>query len=82
MAHFKMVLLGLAVAAAIHMVAPGAHARTVCSDMDGDGVKETCVEIDEDGASLPGEDPPEVPPVGPSGPTGWCTDADGNNFRC
>ena len=23
-----------------------------------------------------------VPPVGPSGPTGWCTDADGNNFRC
>ncbi len=23
-----------------------------------------------------------VPPVGPSGPTGWCTDKDGNNFRC
>ena len=24
----------------------------------------------------------QVPPVGPSGPTGWCTDKDGNNFRC
>ena len=20
--------------------------------------------------------------VGPSGPTGWCTDANGNNYRC
>ena len=24
----------------------------------------------------------QVPPVGPSGPTGWCTDANGNNYRC
>lgn len=24
----------------------------------------------------------QVPPVGPSGPTGWCTDKDGKNFRC
>ncbi len=24
----------------------------------------------------------QVPPVGPSGPTGWCTDAIGNNYRC
>jgi hypothetical protein len=24
----------------------------------------------------------QVPPVGPSGPTGWCTDENGNNFRC
>lgn len=23
-----------------------------------------------------------VPPVGPSGPTGWCTDSKGRNFRC
>ncbi|MBT3765758.1 MAG: hypothetical protein HOB79_10400 [Rhodospirillaceae bacterium] len=24
----------------------------------------------------------QVPPVGPSGPTGWCTDAEGRNYRC
>ncbi|MHA1539991.1 MAG: hypothetical protein ACTSXQ_05915 [Alphaproteobacteria bacterium] len=24
----------------------------------------------------------QVPDIGPSGPTGWCTDNDGNNFPC
>lgn len=24
----------------------------------------------------------QVPPVGPSGPTGWCTDANGRVYRC
>lgn len=68
MARFKLILLGLAVTAAMHMVAPSARAGTVCVDMDGDGVAETCVEIDDDGASFPGEDPPEVPDPGEGAP--------------
>ena len=43
-------------------------AKQVCADLDGDGVAETCVEIDETPsgkeAHFPGSPPPEVPPVG------------------
>ena len=42
---------------------PAAHATLVCSDMDGDGVAETCIEVDDGQASFPGQDPPEVPEV-------------------
>lgn len=43
-------------------------AKQVCADLDGDGVAETCVEIDDTAngkeAHFPGSPPPEVPPVG------------------
>ena len=62
---FKWSVFGLfAVAIAMLMLASSPRAGTVCTDMDGDGTVETCVEIDDDGASFPGEDPPPVPDVG------------------
>ena len=41
-----------------------AVAGLVCSDMDGDGTAETCIEVNDGNASFPGSPPPSVPPVG------------------
>lgn len=61
----KGILPGIfAALAAIVLTSGSARASLVCSDMDGDGTAETCVEIDDDGASFPGEDPPPVPDPG------------------
>lgn len=74
MINFRNTFFGSA--AALLLLAVPAHAKRVCSDLDGDGKAETCVEIDDDAdkdnlpddVHKPGEAPPTVPPVGPSGP--------------
>lgn len=41
----------------------------VCSDLDGDGVAETCVPVCREGSRpVPNPQGPSVPDVGPSGP--------------
>ena len=50
-----------------------AQCREICSDMDGDGIAETCIELCDEGgivpeASFPGEEPPEVPEIPEAGP--------------
>ncbi len=74
MSKLRNIIFGSVAALAIFAVP--AQAKRVCSDLDGDGKAETCVEIDDDtdkdnlpdDVHKPGEAPPTVPPVGPSGP--------------
>lgn len=62
--------IGLGVAFGPAVSGDAARADQICSDMDGDGTAETCIEIDRDesgtptDAHFPGQDPPEVPDPG------------------
>ncbi len=60
-----MKALSVFVFGAFLLASSTALAKRVCSDMDGDGIAETCIEISDGNASFPGSPPPTVPPVGP-----------------
>lgn len=72
----RLRIIVLSSVATLSLLVMPAYAKRVCSDLDGDGTAETCVEIDDDSdkdnlpddVHKPGEAPPSVPPVGPSGP--------------
>jgi len=44
-------------------IAKVALAVEVCADLDGDGIAEACIEVDDSGAHFPGSPPPPVPEV-------------------
>lgn len=87
--RFSALVSPLLALAWLALAATSATAGTVCSDMDGDGTAETCIETkDTDGdgqddqANFPGQPPPEVPDPGagtPSGPDDGADDDDGGS---
>lgn len=57
-------LLALVPVVLVLLMAGPARAGETCADLDGDGVAETCIEVDDEGAHFPGEPPPPVPDPG------------------